>query len=141
MVDWFLNEWAQFPMLEKITLGATGIFGLVFFSTASWASKTIEVLSIFRTKYLDFRNTKFNRFPCSGLDAVLKFLFSKRAYERVFSQVIGDFQLEYMELISQRREWKARWFVFCTYASVLLTVANYLCVRVVKQIKAIWTVI
>jgi hypothetical protein len=57
--------------------------------------------------------------PGYRLDHFLKGVFSKKSYERVFSQVIIDTREEYIEAIAAGAERHARWIKFRCYLLVI----------------------
>jgi hypothetical protein len=57
--------------------------------------------------------------PGFSLERFLRFLVSKKSYERVYGQIIADMREEYFEALHAGEKRKARWIVVRAYVSVL----------------------
>lgn len=72
---------------------------------------------------------------------VLAFVFSKKAFESVFSQAIIDMREEHAEALAEGDHWKARWIVARDHSGLVLTILTYICASTGKKIVAIWKMI
>lgn len=102
-----------------------GVFAGVFASRASGRKKRSRVVVP----------------PGYAVLHLLKFIFSKRAFDTVFSQVIIDMREEYFEALEAGKIGKARWIVLRDHLGILLTVVTYLAARVGKKVLGIWKMI
>lgn len=71
----------------------------------------------------------------------LRFLFSKKAFEAVFAQVIADMREEFFEALDLGHRKKARWIVVRDHIGLALTVGLYLAATIGKKVRGIWTLI
>ncbi len=79
--------------------------------------------------------------PGSRSMKVLKFLFSKKAFENVFAQSIVDMRDEHAEALVDEQVWKARWIVVRGHVGLWLAVVTYLASTVVKKVVDVWKLI
>ncbi|WP_415402898.1 hypothetical protein [Tateyamaria sp. SN3-11] len=79
--------------------------------------------------------------PATSLRTVLKFVFSKKAFDEVFSQAISDIHEEYFQALNEQRTRKAQFIAMRGRLSLLLTVACYLSATVLKKVVNIWKLI
>ncbi len=66
-------------------------------------------------------SSQLTRAPGFGLLSSSEFFFSKKTYTTVLEPVISDFQVEYIEALSQGRLLKARWVLVRGYSSFWTT--------------------
>lgn len=79
--------------------------------------------------------------PGSFARSVLDFVFSKKAFDDVFSQAIIDMREEHADALANQRTWKAKWIVIRDHMGLCLTVATYVSVSVGKKVATIWNMI
>ncbi|HCF25204.1 MULTISPECIES: hypothetical protein [unclassified Novosphingobium] len=81
--------------------------------------------------------------PAPGTLAVLilRFAFSKKAFENVLSQPIADMREEYFEALAKGAIYHARWIKLRGHLALGLTVVAYLFASVVKKVQGIWSAI
>jgi len=79
--------------------------------------------------------------PASSLVACLRFLFSKRAFDRIFSQVINDGREEYFDALSERRHMLARYRLGQLYVSVVVAACAWIGVSTLKKVVQMWRIV
>ena len=79
--------------------------------------------------------------PGALAKSTLSFLFSKKAFENIFSQAIVDMREEHADALAEGCIWKARWIVVRDHLHLGLTVAAYLSATVIKKVVSIWRII
>lgn len=81
--------------------------------------------------------------PAPGTLAVriLRFAFSKKAFDNVMSQPIADMREEYFEALAQGATIRARWIKVRDHLALILTVVAYLFASVGKKVQGIWSAI
>jgi len=79
--------------------------------------------------------------PGSFAKRVLSFIFSKKAFDKIFAQAINDMREEHAEALANGEVGKARWIVVRDHLWLGLTVAAYLSASVVKRVVGIWNIL
>lgn len=79
--------------------------------------------------------------PGSSVRSVLEFIFSKKAFDGVFAQVIVDMREEHAEALAVGELRKARWIVVRGHLGIGLTVMSYLGATLGKRLAGIWQMI
>lgn len=79
--------------------------------------------------------------PGNRAGSILKFVFSKKAFETVFAQAIVDMRDEHAEALSEGLMHKARWILVRDHLGLGLTVAAYLAATVGKKVMGVWNMI
>lgn len=80
-----------------------------------------------------FTPEKIIRPPGDKFFEVLKFLYTKKVFERVFEPMIADMQEEYFEAMSKKNIWKMRWIHLRGVISLLIAVVYNPVVSLVKK--------
>ncbi len=76
--------------------------------------------------------------PGTNINKILKFIYSKKSYDRIFMQVIADMREEHAEALSNNNNIKAYWIVFREHGSILMTIGAHGGVSIVKKIVNLW---
>lgn len=76
--------------------------------------------------------------PGTNINNILKFIYSKKSYDRIFMQVIADMREEHAEALSNNNNIKACWIVFREHWSILMTVGAHGGISIVKKIVNLW---
>lgn len=63
--------------------------------------------------------------PGSFISVILKTIYTKKSYERVFQPLISDMQEEYFDALAEKRERHAKWVHVRGYLTLILTVAAH----------------
>lgn len=78
------------------------------------------------------------RAPGGLLVTLLQFLFTKRAFDHIFSQVVNDGREEYWEALSKGDKWLARWRRVQLYLSLGIAIASWISVSAIKNFIKMW---
>jgi hypothetical protein len=97
-----------------------------------------KVSNILRREDERWQRHHIERPPATGLVTFLQFVFTKRAFESVFLNVVGDMREEYFEALNQGHHGRARWFHFLLYPTILLTIFVWLTSQVAKKAVEVW---
>ncbi|PBC22144.1 MULTISPECIES: hypothetical protein [unclassified Mesorhizobium] len=76
--------------------------------------------------------------PGGRLIAVLRFLFTKRAFDNIFSQVVMDGREEYWEALTRGDRWLARWRRVQLYLSLAIAAGTWIGVSTLKRAIKMW---
>ena len=75
--------------------------------------------------------------PGRCLQHIAGFLFTKRIYERVFSELIADMESEYLEALHEKQKWKSRWVWVRGVCGFWLAFGEQLADSVLKRVWAL----
>lgn len=70
--------------------------------------------------------------------SVLKFLYSKKTFERVFEQILVDMREEHLEALSKEHAWHARWIHTRGLLSLLTTMIFHAFTTSGRTVAKIW---
>ncbi|RWL81897.1 MAG: hypothetical protein EOR67_28610 [Mesorhizobium sp.] len=76
--------------------------------------------------------------PGGRVIPVLRFLFTKRAFDHIFAQVVVDGREEYWEALSQGNKWLARWRRVQLYLSLGIAIVSWIGVSALKNAIKMW---
>lgn len=79
--------------------------------------------------------------PGLRADRILRFVFSKKAHESIFSQIIADMREEHAEALFANESKKAWWIVVRGHIGLILAIIAYLGATVLKKISGVWTLL
>ncbi|MER8405118.1 hypothetical protein [Mesorhizobium sp. M0185] len=92
------------------------------------------------TEFLAEPRIKLDRAPAERLVGLLRAVFSRRAFEAIFSQIVIDGREEYFEALSMGRTHLARWRLTQIYLIVIFTALTWTSVSITQKAIQIWRV-
>ncbi|WP_256754205.1 hypothetical protein [Mesorhizobium sp. Mes31] len=78
------------------------------------------------------------RAPGGWLVTMLQLLFTKRAFDHIFSQVVNDGREEYWEALSSGHKWLANWRQVQLYLSLGIAIVSWIGVSALKNAIKMW---
>lgn len=136
-----------------INLAATIAISAVYFLGAPSTIVTIficiitPILLIFIIIYIIFyieanniiRNIKMiTTPPGSKIISVIKFIYSRKTIERIFTPILSDWLEEYFKALHEKAHWKARWINMRYRLTFLGTMLAHAVSTVGRKVRNIW---
>jgi hypothetical protein len=85
---------------------ASVMIGAVLGYIVALIKEVFTDISVWRSQK---RRAEIRKLPGMGLLRFVDFFFSPKTVEQTFKPTVADWHLEYIEALSQKRSWKARW--------------------------------
>lgn len=84
------------------------------------------------------RNNGVARPPAHNLVSIFRFLFPKKAFDNIFSQVIADGREEIFEALAGGKALRSQWLHFVLYMTLVYTAASWSIARFGRVFVVIW---
>jgi hypothetical protein len=84
------------------------------------------------------RRKKIHKPPASTINSIVRLLYSKRTYERIFMQLVIDLREEHAEALYQGRTRLAKWIAMRGNVAMILTMAAHAFASCGKAVVKIW---
>ena len=129
-------------LLERVFNGFNDFIGLLVdyysekLSSISFGYQGFKIL--FSVLLPNKKTAAIHRPPGSSLQGILRFLYSKRSFDNIFSQIINDMREEYYEALSKNHVWHARWIRIRGLTATLTTMLFHAFTSCGKVVAKIW---
>lgn len=86
-------------------------------------------------------NHRISQAPATRLVSILKVILPRRAFERIFSQIIADYREEFFEALAAGHRRRARWLGVCLWFVLSWTAVFWIFTSFVKRAATLWKMI
>ncbi|MCV0350227.1 MAG: hypothetical protein K5863_09130 [Nitratireductor sp.] len=143
LIESLVYDLTDKPVIWILIAGAVQLMAILYFRISPLAKLyvwLVDAVGIIPDAVIDALNriakprvdAKPFRPPASRLVSVMRFVFSKQAFDSIFSQLVLDYREEYYEALANEENWKARWRGVQLYLVLIATIFSYLGVSVLK---------